>query len=590
MIKHSLIFYFAFFLLQLIFYFVAPSFYISTPSDLVIPTFIKLAFGKYFVLILSLYLTWALVLGIFNRLLLRTQKNKLSKKALYLFLFAQLSLTLLWVTWQYPSTLDSYPGFKSLTLASSYALFLSLALLAWIFYHRQSSFSPKTLGLSLLALALPALLLQGLNPKVALELPSLEGKNHVLLLGVDALDGPTANQFLEDHLQNEGARLFEQAYTPLPLTHPAWNSILSGQYPDKHGVRYFFESPLPSAHPESYLQRILKSHGYLSLHAADQPETSYFRKSDGFDATTYQRKGWEAHMVAMLFKHFIFPSLWLNNTWMDRLGVESFNYAGLFNYQPERFFNQTFKQLNHLSHGPKFLALHSCYLHTPVHLTKEEIHQISGYWKQSPKDFSFTKWPKPGAGYKKAQAGWINPYPLRRQSLLNFLSQLSQQLKEKHYLEKATLVLLSDHGERFIAGKEIYGGVHGVDLKTQEQTNVILAFLSAQFKDFQSSQEKVSLVDIAPTVLKLLQIDTKPFYFDGLALLENNGDLIDLSPRKIKMESMGYLNHQELGIEFPQIAVSTLQSNLRYKEDGGVVIDKKYYEKIVPEKIKKAID
>lgn len=587
MIRQPFIFYLGLFLLQLAFYFIAPSFYVSSPGDLVIPNFIMWSFGKYFALMAGLYITWALLLAALNQGLLGKALQKISKKSYFIFLMTQLCATLLWITWQHPSTLGSYPGFKNMPLLASYALLTFILLASWIYFNRIISFKASTVFRSFLALVLPIGFLFLLNPSTPLNLPKLVGKQHILLLGLDALDGPTGNAFLKEKLKNTPARLFEKAYTPLPLTHPAWNSVLSGQYPSTHGVRYFFESPLKSKTPDNYLQKILKNHGYLSLHAADQPETSYFRTSDGFDATTYDRKGWEAHMVATLINHFVFPALWLNNPWVEKLGVESFNYAGLFNYESSRFFNQSLGRLNQLSKGPKFLALHSCFLHTPVHLNKSEVHALKDYLWRSPKSFSFKKWPEPGEGYENPKKNWINPYPLRRASLLNFLENLISQLKNKGYLENSHVVLLSDHGERFIKGKELYGGVHGVDLKTQEQTNVLLAVFNKNFKNFQTSHENVSLVDVAPTLISLLNFSSSKLNFDGLPLLASNGDFLPLPERKIKLESMGYLDHQALGIEFPQIAVSTLQANLSYKEDGGVVIGKEYYERIIPQKSKK---
>src|SRR5262249_24651550 len=118
----------------------------------------------------------------------------------------------------------------------------------------------------------------------------------VLLLGFDALDGDSGNAVLSKSLQGMGARIYTNAFTPLPLTHPAWNSILSGLYPQNHRVRFFFGSPQTPLHPELYLPLRLKNEaGYRTLFASDQPETSFFTADQGFDASVMGSIGWKAH-------------------------------------------------------------------------------------------------------------------------------------------------------------------------------------------------------------------------------------------------------------------------------------------------------
>src|SRR5262249_13983143 len=137
----------------------------------------------------------------------------------------------------------------------------------------------------------------------------------VILLGFDALDGDTGNRVIEEKIQGWGGRIYSNAYTPLPLTNPAWNSILTGLYPEHHRVRFFFDSPQESLHPDLYLATQLKSaENYTTFFASDQPETSYFTEKQGFENFIFAKIGWQAHLSGMILNHFIFPALWLNNS------------------------------------------------------------------------------------------------------------------------------------------------------------------------------------------------------------------------------------------------------------------------------------
>lgn len=594
-IKISLFLYLALYLIQLGFYVFAPSFYISSPDQLDIPKFIIGAFVKYFTLTFILYIFWALILGGWNALLLKFNRPRWEHKhpnlSYWALTFAQFFGVALYLGYLYPAVLNNYPGLRSLPLIFSYGLLAtSLGLAAFYFLRYRTQALSRGVAQIILSLLFPILILTGLNGSESLNIQFATADKsvshpYILLLGLDALDGDTGNGFLEKKLEDKKAVLYRNAFTTLPLTHPAWNSILTGLYPEGHGVRYFFDSPLTSEHPLLFLPNLLKNKGgYQSLFASDQPETSYFTKEKGFDAVVIKNIGWEAHMVAMILNHFVFPALWLNNRWVDRIAPDYFNHASIFNFDLNRFTNRSFEKLNQMGNGPKFMAFHTCYLHTPVRLNRQELKQIPRYWTLAPKDFSFEKWPKPGKPQKDTPTNWINPYYLRRTSVVGFLDNLLQELKDKKYLDLSTVVLLSDHGERFVKGREIYGGVHGVDLETREQTNVVLAFLDPNLEKFHTENQPVSLIDIAPTIAFNLGIDLKDFPFDGVPLLNKQGQPKRVGIRPIWIESMGYINDAEEKVKFPQIPVKTLEQSLEYGENGTVMIGADYYARILEKK------
>lgn len=596
-IRPTLLFYAFIFLLQLIFYFVSPSFYVSNPKELIVPTFIIWAFVKYFSIVVGLYCIWAIALGLWNHWnTYRKVSDKTTQLPSYSLAISQFSAMLFIIVWQIPGLLNNYPGTRDIPIAITYTI-LSLVFILFsiiaikkflqVFSFKQSFFRWGTILAAPILTTLMLLTPSQLNLEHSQTISSRDP--NILLLGFDAIDGKTSSGILQKHAQKWGGVVFKQAYTPLPLTHPAWNSILTGLYPKNHQVRYFFNSPYKNEHSDQYLAKILKKRNYQTLLAFDQPETSHFDHEHGFDAAMLSTIGWEAHLQAMVLNHFIFPALWLNNRFVASLSGDRFNYANIFNYDVNRFVNTTFSKLNQNSQSAKFLAFHSCFLHTPVKLHRYELSQISQYWKLSPKDFSFRKWPASSTGYTTTPKDWINPYFLRRQSLLTFLDQLLTELGKKDYYKSSLVTLLSDHGERFVKNKEIYGGVHGVDVKTDLQINVMMGFFSQKIKSQDVISKPTSLIDVTPTVLSFLDIDLSQYQFDGLPLLDSHAIALDIPNRPIWIESMGYLDDTGEDVEFPQIGVQTLQKSLHYDPNGSVTIGKDYYERIIPKKVIKDV-
>ncbi|HCU25305.1 MAG TPA: hypothetical protein DF383_09820 [Deltaproteobacteria bacterium] len=590
-LKISVAFFCVLFLAQIAWFVFAPSFYVSSLKQSAIPGFIRFSFIEHLGLIGLVYLLAALLLGLLNTWLLglsgaeRFQNSRLAYLSL---LLAQCLWIYLAVIWTYPSLLGNISWLENKPLKESYVIFFSAALIVTLLgalLFRPRSFRQG--GAWLAALLTPLALHLPLFSETDFSFPQArpsESRN-VLLLSFDALDGDSGNRVLKNHTQNSGAVFFGNAFTPLPATHPAWHSILSGSYPHNHGTRFFFDSPFPPKDSQLYLQRQLKERGaYQTLFVSDQPETSYFTAAQGFDAAPLGAIGWEAHLRSMLLNHFIFAALWLNNGMMDRLWGTTFNSPSIFNYDLPRFFNFSMRNFDALPGSAKFLALHSCHLHTPVQLRRSELAGVEKYLDLSPKDFSYWKWSKPGDPLSRTPPQWKNPYFVRRPQTLRYLGELVEELRTKKYLDSSLVVFISDHGERFIPGYEIYGGIHGIDLETREQSNVMMAFFDPRFHRSQDILTPVSLVDLAPTVLELLGWLRDRDAYDGVPLLNQAGWLREIAPRPLSAESMGLVKASAWKGKFPQIPVDELESNLIYHPDGRVTIRPEHYPTILSRK------
>lgn len=595
MIRFTVLLYVGLFIIQLGFYLLSPSFYVSAPEQLHLPGFVLWSFAKYFSWIFLMYLGWGLLLGLWNRILLPLNQPRgnhvRAHRPLLALGIAQGLGSFLYLAYLFPALLNEYPLLRRLPLGGSYAL-LALAVLSLGCYFLRFRSQPLWRGIFqiVLSLLLPVLMISFTVQKATLDLPpaaptAKEDLPDILLLGIDALDGDSGNGLLIKRLRGHRGVIFTNAYTPLPLTHPAWNSILSGVYPENHGVRYFFDSPLKSKNPDLFLPKILqKEKGYRSLFASDQTETSYFTRQDGFSEVAHDRIGWEAHMVSALWNHFVLPALFLNNGWVERWTHVSFNYANLFNFDLRRFINHAFNKFDHLGPSPKLLAFHTCSLHTPIHLTREELESRPHYWALAPADFSFARWPQPGQPQRDTPPQWINPYTIRQKTVLGLVNELLTRLEQAGYLKNDLVVLLSDHGERFLEDREIYGGVHGVDIKTRRQNNVVLAFLDPKAPNMAVRPNPVGLVDLTPTLLARLGMETEGRGFDGLALLNSQGRARPLPERSLWVESMGFIDDSAEKKKFPTLDRKSLEESLAFGRNGSITIGKDYYARILEKK------
>jgi sulfatase-like protein len=595
-IKSCIYFYLFLFAVQLAFFFIIPPYYVVSPHHTHIPSFIKWSFAKYFGLIILLYITWGVLLGAFNGIILKSwgsqfRYGKFFSLPSFSLLATQLLSLFLLISFLFPSLLGNYLGLDHLPLACTYALLLALILGSG--YLALISSDPKPLRRLLpfiLAVGLPLFAFYLLSLPTSLNLPRASSRAQathpdVLLLGFDALNGDSGNSIIKNAMSNHAGRLYINAFTPLPLTHPAWHSILSGLYPKNHRVRFFFDSPLPPLYPQLYVPLRLKNEAhYSTLFAADQPETSFFTVEQGFDQTVLLDIGWKAHLSSMMMNHFVFPAIWLNNSLVEKFLHRSINSPGIFNYDLARFYNQSFHQLAELSVGPKFLALHSCYLHSPIHLNRSELASLPNYLFLSPREFTFWKWPDPGEARSTTSPGWRNPYYVRREKTLAFMGRLLEELQIKGYFDNDLVFMFSDHGERFSKNYEIYGGIHGLDLQTREQNNVVFAIFDPRLKDFKIEHGLVSLIDIAPTVLALVGMQREGMPYDGLALLDEGAQDSPLPQREIWAESMGFIDDKTEQDRFPQLSIHTLEESLVYEPDGRVRIDTDYYNRILQKK------
>jgi arylsulfatase A-like enzyme len=338
---------------------------------------------------------------------------------------------------------------------------------------------------------------------------------NIILIGVDSLrpdflshfgaDNPTP--FFDTFLSK--ATVFKEAITPLARTFPSWTSILTGLYPKQTGIRS--NLALQRATDFSHtLPAILQRHGYETIYATDETRFSNIDKNVGFDRVITPPMGLNDFLIGTL-NDFPFSNLLINTPIGKWLFPYSYaNRPVYFTYDPQSFIELLRPTLQEQRTKPLFFAAHFCLAHFPY------------LWS----DFAGNK------------ADVVERYEASLTRVDKQVKAFFDLLNENHLLEKAVVVLLSDHGEAFelhgdritesdsfvpayhakvplpkfyppsLDNEEIdQSAGHGTDVLGLSQYHSLLAF-KLYGMDYTPSlvAGTVSLLDIKPTLLDLLGI------------------------------------------------------------------------------------
>lgn len=427
------------------------------------------------------------------------------------------------------------------------------------------------------------------------SLPTKNEKPNIILIGVDALR-PDYLSALGSHLKTphfddflNHATTFSESITPIARTYPAWFSILTGEYPKKNGVRFDLSGEKTFDLSQT-LPAILKKAGYVTIYATDDVRFSNIDKTLGFEHFIIPPIGFNDFLLGTM-NDFPLSNLLINT----RIGRYLFPYsysnrAAYITYEPDtfiHFLNSSLKK----NIKPVFLAVHFCLPHLPY------------AWASYPNNRQFAK--NYGEAVKRAD-----------QQVGDFL----KVLKAHHLLDHSIVVLLSDHGEAlelpgdrvtdanfYIPGKNNVKRViphfyppsvktelvnqsagHGTDVLGMSQYHNTLAFrfygLPGQVNTIVPGI--VSLIDIKPTILNLLQIDAAKTsgqslvdFISGKKIAMSRGDFFiesDFSPQAVRSV---YPETRKLlfeGIDFFEINPKTTRLTVKKSMADRIIASKQY--------------
>ena len=318
---------------------------------------------------------------------------------------------------------------------------------------------------------------------------------NIIIIGIDSLNPkhtgyfgytlnttPNLDRFLEENI------VFRKCYTPLARTFPSWYSILTGQYPATNGVRYnLIKRKFINPYSET-LAKILKTKkNYFTCYFTDETRFSNILKEDGFDYLRHPLMGVKDFVLGTLHD-FSLTNVFFNNP----LGYKLFNFLdinrGVYHlYKPNYFTNELISFLSLLKTKEKFLlAIHFCAPHWP-------------YISSAPYPFLYAD-----------ETNLFTQYDGALRMADDQLGRFLNALKKKGLYDNSIIIVLSDHGESL--------GGHGFNLKSQDQNHILLSIKPIKNNKHFEVEELVSTIDIAPTILDLLDEGLECHKFDGHSL------------------------------------------------------------------------
>jgi arylsulfatase A-like enzyme len=318
-----------------------------------------------------------------------------------------------------------------------------------------------------------------------------EPPRNVLLIVIDTLRADRLGVYgnrrgLSPFLDELAARgvVFANAFSPSSWTVPAIASLFISHYPSQHKVTTF-DSKIPDA--AHTLAEELASHGYSSAgFSANFRLTEELGYAQGFE-------NWQTYMGSKVTGVKVRGS---------RLRAESLGWLdGLSSSQAAK---------------PQFLYLqymepHSPYQPSQPHRERfirpvDGVDEVEANAKVGRLNFAAVSW--------REIRLLRSLYDGEVASVDAELRVLFEELERRGFLDRAIVIVTSDHGEEF---KEHGRTAHGHALY-DESIRVPLIILAPGY-EAHMVEENVSLLDVAPTILDLLKLPAEP-QFEGRSLVE----------------------------------------------------------------------
>lgn len=330
---------------------------------------------------------------------------------------------------------------------------------------------------------------------------SSESLPNIILIGIDSLrlDHLNTMPFLNSFLQH--ATRFTESYTPIARTFPAWMSILTGQYPKESGYRTNLMT-IHSSSQNHLLTFSLKQKGYRTIYASDEVRFSNIDSALGFDQVITPPMGVNDFLLGT-FNDFPLSNLVVNTALGRYLFPYSYaNRAVYVTYQPNTFIDKLKNELSDIAQ-PVFFSIHFCLPHFPYL----------------------------DAGTSKHKFDFLSRYKNSIVTIDHQLTLFFNLLTSLGWLDKAIVVVFSDHGEalayagdriteakNYLPKHHVYPNFyppsmedeavnqstgHGTDVLSLSQYRTLLAFQLFGFMAQAPGEVRgnVSLLDIKPTIL-----------------------------------------------------------------------------------------
>ncbi|GEM_PF-1656188 len=370
-------------------------------------------------------------------------------------------------------------------------------------------------------------------------------QQNIIIIGLDSVSNSHVKQNIDSlptfkYLLESGIS-FDEAYTPIARTFPAWNAILTGHYPSRSSARFNL-TPFESTALNNNLVRDFKKQGYKTVFAQDERRFNNINESYGFDQIVGPKLGASDFIIPALADNLI-------SSYFIRTPIGELLFPNLYNnrvsaetYSPE-VFSKDISEVIKTTEEPLFLIAHHCLAHFPYQ------------WRDKRPTNEFTE-----EAYHTVSLRMLD----------NQVKVIIDSLKQTEKWDNTTIVLLSDHGEGLglehdswitpTSDEDLnllgYMRGHGNNIFSKDQNNIILHISTPSMRVENQrilDSELASLVDLRPTLQNLFGLEKT--HSDGYDLISEQSSRAD---RVIFMET-------GVRMSLPTIDGRTLETEERMK-------------------------
>ncbi len=353
-----------------------------------------------------------------------------------------------------------------------------------------------------------------------------QDKPNIIIIGIDAVrpdftsfynpqgaHTPHVDAFLQS------ATTFSEAYAPLARTFPSWTSILTAAYPVHTNARGN-NTDINTIRLDETLPLSLKKAGYETIFGTDDTRFNNVNESYGFDSIISPPMGLNDFLIGSL-NDFPLSNLLIPTVIGKILFPYNFaNHGTAATYSPKNYLEMINDRLHGRSEKPLFLSIHFTLSHWPF------------YWFND---------------HQAMDSQVEAAYKTSIEAADKQVGEFFKILQKNNLLDHAVVVLLSDHGLTMglpgdtVLQKQFYQGdtaniiklpiakyshapEHSLDFKKDygvdtcygygnnllslKQSHALLGFkgYGVDLGPLHAIGQRVSLMDIAPTLLDLLHL------------------------------------------------------------------------------------
>ena len=333
------------------------------------------------------------------------------------------------------------------------------------------------------------------------KMPSVGEKPNIFLIIVDALSAQDMSLLgypveTTPRLKEitKGWSVYANAHTPSVCSIGVYPSLITGHYPYILRPLTQYGDQIRSSDTWTDLFQVLKQNGYHTYWSGYLPP-GFYHTSGGVETVFGMPYGRQ-----------------LMNAWLQMKAIRKqyFPYIPLSMQQPEKtssiqYDDYRFSRAMNLLNEGFFESPFFSYLHF------DGVHVMPGI-----------EWIYPAGTY---QGTFLDPEKpnIRQQyneAILNFDFQFSKfidQLKEKGIYDQSMIILIADHGQVFREGSLAQCSTE----ITLNETHVPLLIKYPKQSGGEWISDIASTIDLAPTILDVLEISHPPAWFDGTSLITN---------------------------------------------------------------------